>query len=92
MGANWPRMSAPCGKWLSSDFSQADEFIDSRARHGRVSRGRHGRRHPEVTVGGETGEDADVFTIRNGKTVRAEMHGDTALLERVFGKKQLATG
>ena len=46
----------------------------------------------EVTVGGETGEDADVFTIRNGKTVRAEMHGDTALLERVFGKKQLATG
>ena len=46
----------------------------------------------EVTVGGETGEDADVFTIRNGKTVRAEMHGDTALMERVFGKKQLATG
>jgi uncharacterized protein len=46
----------------------------------------------EVTAGGETGEDADVFTIRDGKTVRAEMHGDTALLERVFGKKQLATG
>ena len=46
----------------------------------------------EVTAGGETGEDADVFTIRNGKTVRAEMHGDTALMERVFGKKQLATG
>ncbi len=46
----------------------------------------------EVTAGGETGEDADVFTIRNGKTVRAEMHGDTALLERVFGKKELATG
>ena len=46
----------------------------------------------EVSAGGETGEDADVFTIRDGKTVRAEMHGDTALLERVFGKKQLATG
>ena len=46
----------------------------------------------EVTAGGETGEDADVFTIRDGKTVRAEMHGDTALLERIFGKKQLATG
>ena len=46
----------------------------------------------EVSAGGETGEDADVFTIRNGKTVRGEMHGDTALLERVFGKKQLATG
>ena len=46
----------------------------------------------EVSAGGETGEDADVFTIRNGKTVRGEMHGDTALLERVFGKKQLASG
>ena len=32
----------------------------------------------EVTAGGETGEDADVFTIRNGKTVRvrdARGHG-----------------
>jgi uncharacterized protein len=46
----------------------------------------------EVSAGGETGEDADVFTIRNGKTVRAEIHGDTALLERVYGKKQLASG
>jgi len=46
----------------------------------------------EVTAGGETGEDADVFTVRNGKTVRAEIHGDTALLERVYGKKQLAAG
>jgi uncharacterized protein len=46
----------------------------------------------EVSAGGETGEDADVFTIRDGKTVRAEIHGDTALLERVYGKKQLATG
>jgi uncharacterized protein len=46
----------------------------------------------EVTVDGQTGEDADVFTIRNGKTVRAEMHGDTSLMERVFGKKELAPG
>ncbi len=46
----------------------------------------------DVTVDGETGEDADVFTIRDGKTVRAEMHGDTALMERIYGKKQLATG
>lgn len=46
----------------------------------------------EVKAGGETGEDADVFTLRNGKTVRAEMHGDTQLLERVYGKKQLAAG
>jgi ketosteroid isomerase-like protein len=46
----------------------------------------------EVTVDGQTGEDADVFTIRDGKTIRAEMHGDTALMERVFGKKALAAG
>ncbi|HJT91966.1 MAG TPA: nuclear transport factor 2 family protein [Mycobacterium sp.] len=46
----------------------------------------------QVSAGGETGEDADVFTIRNGKTVRVEIHGDTSLLERVWGKKQLATG
>jgi ketosteroid isomerase-like protein len=46
----------------------------------------------EVTAGGETGEDADVFTVRDGKTVRVETHGDTALLERVYGKKQLAAG
>ncbi len=46
----------------------------------------------DVTVGGETGEDADVFTVRDGKTVRVQLHGDTAMLERVYGKKQLATG
>jgi len=46
----------------------------------------------DVTVDGQTGEDADVFTIRNGKTVRAEMHGDTALMEKVYGKKELAAG
>lgn len=46
----------------------------------------------EVTVNGESGEDADVFTIRDGKAVRMEVHGDTSLLERVYGKKQLAAG
>jgi len=46
----------------------------------------------EVSAGGETGEDADVFTLRDGKTIRAEIHGDTALMERVYGKKQLAAG
>ena len=46
----------------------------------------------EVTAGGETGEDADVFTMRNGKTVSIRAHGDTALTERVYGKKQLAAG
>jgi ketosteroid isomerase-like protein len=46
----------------------------------------------EVTAGGETGHDADVFTMRDGKTAHVQVHGDTALLERVYGKKQLATG
>jgi hypothetical protein len=46
----------------------------------------------EVTVDGQTSEDADVMTIRDGKTVRMEVHGDTATLERVYGKKQLAAG
>lgn len=46
----------------------------------------------DVTVGGETGQDADVFTLRDGKTVRAQIYSDTALMERVYGKKQLAAG
>lgn len=46
----------------------------------------------QVSAGGETGENADVFTIRNGKTVRVEIHGDTSLTERVYGKKQHAAG
>jgi uncharacterized protein len=46
----------------------------------------------EVSVDGQSGEDADIMTIRDGKTVRMEVHGDTALLERVYGKKELATG
>jgi uncharacterized protein len=45
-----------------------------------------------VRVGDESGHDADVFTVRDGKIVRGELHGDTALLERVFGKKELAAG
>jgi hypothetical protein len=46
----------------------------------------------EVTAGGETGDDADVFIVRDGKAVHVETHGDTALMERVYGKKQLAAG
>jgi ketosteroid isomerase-like protein len=46
----------------------------------------------DVTVDGETSEDADVMTLRDGKTVRMEVHGDTALLERIYGKKELAAG
>jgi uncharacterized protein len=46
----------------------------------------------EVTMGDESGNDADVFTLRDGKTVRVQIHGDTALMERVYGKKELASG
>jgi len=41
----------------------------------------------KVSVGNETAHGADAFTIRNGKTVRVHAHPDTALIERIFGKK-----
>jgi hypothetical protein len=40
----------------------------------------------EVTVGAEMGEDADVYTVRDGKIVRAQVYTDTAMMERVFGR------
>ncbi|MCX2711340.1 nuclear transport factor 2 family protein [Mycolicibacterium sp. J2] len=45
----------------------------------------------EVAVGDEKGSDADVFTIRDGKTARVQVYTDTALMERVYGSKQHAT-
>ncbi|GAA2561553.1 nuclear transport factor 2 family protein [Mycolicibacterium diernhoferi] len=44
----------------------------------------------DVAVGEEKGSNADVFTIRNGKTTRVEIHTDTALMERIYGTKQHA--
>lgn len=44
----------------------------------------------ETTSGGEKSEDADVFTLRDGKIAHAHVYVDTAIMERVFGKKQLA--
>jgi uncharacterized protein len=41
----------------------------------------------EVSVGGESGLQADAFTYRNGKIVKAQDYADTALFERVFGTK-----
>lgn len=41
----------------------------------------------DVSAGGESGQNADVFTLRDGKTVRVQVHTDTAMLERVYGKK-----
>jgi len=46
----------------------------------------------ETTADNETSEVAQVFTLRNGKTVRVQGYVDTAVMERVFGKKQVATG
>ena len=46
----------------------------------------------EVTVGYESGRDADVFTLRDGKTVRVQVHTDTAIMERVYGREQVAAG
>ena len=44
----------------------------------------------DVTVGEEKGSNADVFTVRDGKTTRVEIHTDTALMERIYGTKQRA--
>lgn len=44
----------------------------------------------EASIGGETGHSAEVYTIRNGKTVRVQVYGDTAMMERQYGRKPVA--
>lgn len=44
----------------------------------------------EASVGGERGQSAEVYTVRNSKTVRVQVYGDTALMERHYGKKRAA--
>lgn len=44
----------------------------------------------DVTVGGERGHDADLFTLRDGKMVRVQVHTDTAIMEQVYGRKKHA--
>jgi uncharacterized protein len=46
----------------------------------------------DTTAGGEAAQDAEVYTLRDGKTVRAQLYGDTAMMERVYGKKQVSAG
>lgn len=41
----------------------------------------------QITVGGEQADQADVLTYRDGKLVKFQTAGDTALYERVFGSK-----
>ncbi|SPM26551.1 nuclear transport factor 2 family protein [Mycobacterium terramassiliense] len=45
-----------------------------------------------VSVGDESADEADVFEFRNGKVVKAHSFGDTAMQERVFGSRRVATG
>lgn len=40
-----------------------------------------------TSIGGEEADTADVLTYRDGKLVKFQTAGDTALLERVFGSK-----
>ena len=40
-----------------------------------------------VSVGGQEADQADVLTFRDGKVVKFQSAGDTALLEQVFGSK-----
>jgi uncharacterized protein len=46
----------------------------------------------EVTAGGEISQEADVFTFRDGKIVKAQSYGDTAMQERIFGTKRVVAG
>jgi ketosteroid isomerase-like protein len=41
----------------------------------------------EVTAGGQTSQEADVWTLQDGKIVKAQIFGDTALQEKIFGTK-----
>lgn len=41
-----------------------------------------------VTVGTASADEADVFELRDGKVVKAHSYGDTALQERIFGRKR----
>jgi ketosteroid isomerase-like protein len=41
----------------------------------------------QVTAGGESGPEADVLTFRDGKVVKVQSIGDTAMQERLFGTK-----
>jgi uncharacterized protein len=46
----------------------------------------------DATIGDENSPDVEVFTLRDGMVVHAQTYGDTALMERIFGKKQVSAG
>jgi ketosteroid isomerase-like protein len=39
----------------------------------------------EITAGGETSQEADVWTLQDGKIIQAQIFGDTAMQEKIFG-------
>jgi ketosteroid isomerase-like protein len=41
----------------------------------------------QTTAGGESAPAADVYTFRDGKAVKAQNFGDTAMQERIWGTK-----
>ena len=41
----------------------------------------------QVTAGGESAPEADVSTFRGGKIVQLQAFSDTAMFERVYGRK-----
>jgi ketosteroid isomerase-like protein len=41
----------------------------------------------EVTAGGETSQEADVWTLQDGKIAKGQIFGDTAMQEKIFGTK-----
>jgi uncharacterized protein len=45
----------------------------------------------QSTIAGETTDQAQAITVRNGKAVRVQGYADTVTQERIFGRKQVAT-
>ena len=41
----------------------------------------------QITAGGESAPEADVSTFRDGKMVKLQAFSDTAMFERVYGRK-----
>ena len=41
----------------------------------------------QITAGGESAPEADVSTFRDGKIVKLQAFSDTAMFERVYGRK-----
>jgi uncharacterized protein len=41
----------------------------------------------QITAGGESAPEADVCTFRDGKIVKLQGYGDTAMQEQVYGRK-----